>query len=340
MQYLSRQTVLGERLQFVYRVPGKPPQILDFARCTDALGAVARERGEQPTAHDCMPPSAVLPHTLMDLFASGEKWWTYSLQVERLCREYLSPASIAACVMPGEPLPVIPRPPSVRDFYAFETHVKRARARRGLEMVPEWYDFPVFYFSNPCALLADGAVVKKPVATRKLDFELEVAVIVRRPVRDVSPSEALTCLAGLTILNDWSARDIQAQEVKVGLGPAKGKDFATSLGPVLVTFDELASRVSDLSDGHGPRIDLPMRAYVNGDVITTGNLSDLHYTIGDLVARASSDVTLYPGEVLGTGTVGGGCLLEWGEDAHRWLDAGDEVKLEVEAVGALTNRIG
>lgn len=334
MRYLSVQTRLGERLQFSLRTKAQALHVLDFASAVEALQAIANESGQSLS---CQPPSTCIPTTLSELLLAGDEWWAYGLQVERLCLALLDEASLHACQLPGEPLPILPRPPSLRDFYAFERHVKRARERRGLQMVPEWYDAPVFYFSNPCSLLADGAPIKRPTATHKLDFELEAAVIVRRQVQDVAPEEALDCLAGLTIMNDWSARDLQAHEVKVGLGPAKGKDFATSLGPVLVTWDELQERISDPHDGHGARLDVPMRAYLNGRLVTDGNLNELYYTIGDLLARASADVALYPGEVIGTGTVGGGCLLEWGEQTYDWLQPGDEVMLELADIGRLHN---
>lgn len=242
------------------------------------------------------------------------------------------PTGVAYHLNEIELLAPIPQPRTLRDFYSFEAHVKTARANRGLPMLPEWYEAPVFYFSNPNAIYGPEARVPKPRSTAKLDFELEVAVVIGRECRDLSPGEVDGVIAGYLIMNDWSARDVQAKEMKVGLGPAKGKDFATSLGPWLVTPDELADRVRD------GRPHLAMCARINGQEVARGNLGDLHFSFGEMLARASQDCTLYPGEVIGSGTVGTGCLLETG--AHRWLEPGDVVELEVERLGVLRNTIG
>jgi len=210
----------------------------------------------------------------------------------------------------------IPEPPSVRDFYAFEQHVANARARRGGEVPPEWYEIPVFYFSNPAAIVGPDADVAYPVGTEELDYELEVAAVIG----------AGGAIAGFTVMNDWSARDLQRQETRVGLGPAKGKDFATSLGPVLVTVDEF--------DGGAAT----MTARVNGEERSRGELADLHFSWDEIVARAALNTTLRPGDVIGSGTVGTGCILEHGDG--RWLRPGDVVELEVEGLGVLRNRIG
>lgn len=235
-------------------------------------------------------------------------------------------------------LPPVAQPPSVRDFYAFETHVRNARARRGLEVPPEWYEAPVFYFSNPGALLGHAAPVARPASTRALDYELEIACVIGTRARDVAADDWRSVVAGFTILNDWSARDVQRTEMAVGLGPAKGKDFATSLGPALVTLDELRDRFTPV-EGRGDRLDLVMEARVNGRVLSRANASDLHFTFGQMIARASADVYLFPGDVIGSGTAGNGCLLELGLETHPWLQPGDEVTLEIERLGVLTNRV-
>jgi len=230
--------------------------------------------------------------------------------------------------------PPVAHPPSIRDFYAFEAHVRNARARRGLEIPPEWYEIPVFYFTNPGSLLGHGAPVRKPAWTGALDYELEVACVIAKEARDVPAEHWRSVVAGFTVMNDWSARDVQRKEMAVGLGPAKGKDFATSLGPALVTLDELEPARVD-----GERHDLAMEARVNGKTLSRGNARDLHFTFGQMIARASQDVYLFPGDVIGSGTVGGGCLLELGPEVHPWLQPGDEVTLEIERLGALSNRI-
>ena len=209
----------------------------------------------------------------------------------------------------------IPRPPSVRDFYAFERHVRTARAQRGLEMAPEWYRIPVFYFSNPAAILGPDDEVSFPEESSAWDYELEAAVVIGGEGR----------IAGLTVLNDWSARDLQKMEMAVGLGPAKGKDFATSLGPVVVTPDELG----DLA--------LEMTARVNGEERSRGNLGELHWSWDELVAHAARNTRLVPGDVLGSGTVGTGCILEHGDG--RWLRPGDAVELEIDRIGILRNTV-
>jgi fumarylacetoacetate (FAA) hydrolase len=235
-------------------------------------------------------------------------------------------------------LPPVERPPTIRDFYSFETHVKNARARRGLPVPPEWYEAPAFYFSNPGALLGDGAALARPASTKALDYELEIACMVRTHARDVAASDWRSVVAGFTILNDWSARDVQRNEMAVGLGPAKGKDFATSLGPALVTLDELEDRLTAAA-GAGDRLDLAMEARVNGKTLSRANAKDMHFTFGQMIARASADVYLFPGDVIGSGTAGNGCLLELGPETHPWLESGDEVTLDIERLGTLTNRV-
>ncbi|WP_286886651.1 fumarylacetoacetate hydrolase family protein [Aneurinibacillus sp. UBA3580] len=227
----------------------------------------------------------------------------------------------------------LPRPNSFRDFYAFEEHVKTAREKRGLDMVPEWYHFPVFYFSNASAIKGPGEPVEKPRYTEWLDYELEVACVIGKEGRNIKREEALDYIEGFMILNDWSARDIQREEVKVGLGPAKGKDFATSMGPYLVTKDELEDRRS------GEHYNIEMKASVNGRLLSRGNMQTLYFSFAQMIERASEDCMLYPGDVLGSGTVGTGCILELGTDIHRWLQKGDIVELSIERLGVLRNEI-
>ncbi len=206
-------------------------------------------------------------------------------------------------------------PPTVRDFMAFEEHVANARRQRGSEVPKEWYEVPVFYFSNPAAIYGPEQDVPYPEGTLELDYELECAGVIG----------ANGAIAGFTVLNDWSARDLQRQEMRVGLGPAKGKDFATSLGPVLVTVDEL-----DGSSGE-------MIARVNGEERSRGNLAAMHHKWEALVAHAARNTELRPGDVIGSGTVGSGCILEHGDG--RWLQRGDVIELEIEGIGVLRNRI-
>ncbi|QOR64681.1 fumarylacetoacetate hydrolase family protein [Cytobacillus suaedae] len=225
-------------------------------------------------------------------------------------------------------------PRSFRDFYAFEQHVKTARQNRGLDMIPEWYEIPVFYFSNHMAMKGPNQVITRPRNCEWLDYELEIACVIGKKGTNIKASEAEDYIFGYFILNDWSARDLQRQEMKVGLGPAKGKDFSTSIGPVIVTKDELEAFRA--LKGY----DLAMTAKVNGELLSKGNFKDIHYSFGEMIERASNGVTLYPGEIIGSGTVGSGCILELGTDVHRWLEPGDEVELEITGLGVLKNRIG
>jgi fumarylacetoacetate (FAA) hydrolase len=210
--------------------------------------------------------------------------------------------------------PVV-QPPSVRDFYAFEQHVKTARAARGLDVPQEWYDLPVFYFSNAAAIYGPGDEIRRPPDTAELDYELEVAAIIGADGE----------IGGFTIMNDWSARDLQRAEMRVGLGPSKGKDFATSLGPILVTPDEFDGRSAT------------MTARVNGEERSRGELGEMHHSWDAIVAHAARNTRLLPGDVLGSGTVGTGCILELGDG--RWLQPGDVVELEVEGIGILRNQV-
>lgn len=229
----------------------------------------------------------------------------------------------------------LPRPRSLRDFYAFEQHVATARGQRGQPVPPAWYTMPVFYFGNHQAIIGPDAPLILP-RTEQLDYELEVACVIGRMGRNIEPDEALDYIAGFTIMNDWSARDVQSQEMRVGLGPAKGKDFATALGPYLVTLDELEDYTTD----DGARWRLEMIARVNGREYSRGNLVEMHYTWQEIIAHASRDVTLYPGDVLGSGTVGSGCILELTPEAvGGWLEPDDVVELEVTGLGTLRNRI-
>jgi fumarylacetoacetate (FAA) hydrolase len=227
----------------------------------------------------------------------------------------------------------LPRPASLRDFYAFEQHVATAHRNRGRHVPPAWYEIPVFYFGNHAAIYGPGADIPLP-RTRALDYELEIACVIGRAGRDIAEEDADEYIAGYTIMNDWSARDLQMEEMSVGLGPAKGKDFATSLGPWLVTPDELAQH--ELADG---RYNLAMVTRVNSVERSRGNFRDIFYTFAQMIARASRDANLYPGDVLGSGTVGTGCLLELTGGQGPWLAEGDLVELEVTGLGVLKNQI-
>lgn len=230
--------------------------------------------------------------------------------------------------------PPVIRPPSIRDFYAFEQHVGTMWRRRGHDVPEAWYRLPIFYFSNTSEIRGPDEPVWAPSGSAELDFELEVAAVVDTPAVDLAADRAEDAIGGYLILNDWSARDLQREETTVRLGPAKGKDFAISIGPWLVTADELADARSEMG------YNLVMTADINGEEISRGTWSAAHFSFGDMLSRASADVRLRPGDVLGSGTVGSGCLLEVKDERFgRWLEPGDEVVLRVERLGELRTPI-
>jgi fumarylacetoacetate (FAA) hydrolase len=215
----------------------------------------------------------------------------------------------------------VPEPPSIRDFYAYEGHVAAGFKARGSKIPDAWYEEPVFYFSNPAAVFGPGAPIKRPEGCELLDFELEIAAVIDGESR----------IAGFTLMNDWSARDIQRREMTVGLGPAKGKDFATSLGPWIATLDGLPY--------DGEWLDLQATVSVNDRQVTRAESMPMHFSWPELVERAGRSTRLRPGDVLGSGTLTGGCLLELGPIDGRWLDPGDVVALSAEGLGELRNRV-
>jgi len=240
-------------------------------------------------------------------------------------------------VLPADSLvfgPPILRPPSLRDFYAFERHVGTMWERRGSEIPEAWFRLPIFYFSNVSEIRGPTDPVWAPKGSQELDYELEVAALVDTPGRDLDATRAEEVIGGYAIMNDWSARDLQREETTVRLGPAKGKDFATTIGPWLVTPDELEDRRS----GNG--FDLAMTATVNGTETSRGTWSSVHFSFGQMLARASADVQLRAGDVLGSGTVGGGSLLEIREETiGRFLEPGDEVVLRIDRLGELRSPV-
>jgi fumarylacetoacetate (FAA) hydrolase len=227
----------------------------------------------------------------------------------------------------------VPHPASLRDGYLFEQHVAATLAQRGRGVPDAWYEAPAFYFGNHQAILGPEDDLPLP-RTAALDYELEVACVIGRAGRDIAEEDAWEHVAGLMIMNDWSARDVQRREMRIGLGPAKAKDFATSLGPWLVTLDALEPyRLPD------DRYDLTMVARVNGEERSRGSLRSVYHSFAALIAHASRDALLVPGDVIGSGTVGGGCLLELTGGAGPWLSAGDTVELDVTGLGVLRTRI-
>ena len=235
----------------------------------------------------------------------------------------------------------VPEPVSCRDGYAFRQHVESARKGRGLPMIPEFDHFPIFYFTNHLAITGPGDVHVMEKALERFDFELEVAIVIGKEGRNIPASKADEHIYGYMIMNDWSARALQTEEMKLNLGPAKGKDFATSLGPYLVTRDELKEKL--IAGPNGERYDLRMRAFHNGKQVSDGNMKDMSWTFAQIIERASYGVTLRAGEVIGSGTVGTGCYMELNltslKDNPVWIKPGDTFTLEVDALGRLENSI-
>jgi fumarylacetoacetate (FAA) hydrolase len=242
----------------------------------------------------------------------------------------------------------VPFPSSCRDGYAFRQHVAAARRNRGLEMIAEFDQYPVFYFTNHHSIVGPGDITCMPDHLSKLDFELEAAILIGKPGRNIRAEEADEHIAGLMIMNDFSARKLQAEEMLLNLGPAKGKDFATAIGPWLVTLDELAQFEVSCKEGHvGKSWNLRMRCRVNGETLSDGNLSDMDWTFAEIIERASYGADLFAGDIIGSGTVGTGCFLELNGTAklgdpaaeEKWLNAGDSIELEIDGLGILKNNI-
>jgi len=272
-----------------------------------------------------------LPATMLDLIEGG---------LDR-AREHASrPPEKTYPLSEVRLLAPIPRPTSMRDGYAFRQHVEAARRNRGVPMIEEFDLFPVFYFTNHLAVTGPGPLPVQKLTQDKLDFELEAAIVVGKRGRNIPAAKADEHIFGYMIMNDWSARTLQMEEMKLSLGPAKGKDFATSLGPWLVTRDELApfAQVSSTGERHN----LKMRCFVNGKQVSFGNLRDMTWTFAQILERASYGVELQPGEVIGSGTVGTGCFMELNGSKitdNQWLKPGDKIALEIDVMGRLENTI-
>lgn len=276
---------------------------------------------------------------------SHEAWvsWVHRRYHERGDFEELQvPYAVVRVLSP------VRRPVSLRDGYAFRQHVEAARRNRGLEMIPEFDQFPVFYFSNALAVSGPGPVYVEPRHLEKLDFELEVAVILGQSGRNIPAHQADSYIFGYMLMNDWSARSLQMEEMKLNLGPAKGKDFATTLGPWLVTPDDLEPYRTSPPSGHvGNAYKLALQAEINNKPVSYGYLSDMSWTFAEILERISYGVEVLPGEVIGSGTVGTGCLLEINGMRRRedptaeetWLRVGDEVVLIGQELGSLVNTV-
>jgi 2-keto-4-pentenoate hydratase/2-oxohepta-3-ene-1,7-dioic acid hydratase in catechol pathway len=229
----------------------------------------------------------------------------------------------------------LPNPRSFRDYISFEQHLKNASAKFGHQVAPEWYEMPIFYFTNHQAIYGPDTDVPRPAKETRLDYELEMGCVLGKRGKNITADEADDYIFGYTVFNDFSARAIQGKEMKCNLGPAKGKDFANAIGPYIVTKDEMVPYLNDTG-----RFDVRMTSRINGQTICDGNFNTIYYTFGQMIERASeNNVTLYPGDLIGSGTVGWGSLIETNFEAHRPLEPGDMLELEIEGIGVLRNTV-
>ena len=242
----------------------------------------------------------------------------------------------------------VPHPTSCRDGYAFRQHVEAARRNRGVDMIQEFDQYPIFYFTNHNAIQGPGAIYCMPDHFQQLDFELEIAIVIGKEGKNIKAKDADEYIAGFTIMNDLSARKLQMEEMLLNLGPAKGKDFSTVIGPWLVTPDELKSHLVPAKKGHvGNNYNLSMKCWVNDQLVSEGNVKDMDWTFAEIIERCSYGVTIYPGDVIGSGTVGTGCFLELNgtgkfNDANytpQWLQPNDVVTMSIDGLGTLENTI-
>lgn len=275
---------------------------------------------------------------LLEYVLAGEK----AVREGRISKERGVPFDQLQLIAP------VPFPTSCRDGYAFRQHVAAARRNRKVEMIPEFDQYPIFYFTNHHSIIGPGPVRCMPDHFKKLDFELEVAVVICKQGRNIRAENADDYIGGLMIMNDLSARTLQMEEMLLNLGPAKGKDFATATGPLLVTLDELEQFEIPAKENHiGKAWNLRMQCFVNGVQVSDGNVGDMDWTFAEIIERASYGVDLYPGDIIGSGTVGTGCFLELNGTGklndpnyqEQWLQEGDVVEMVVEQLGSLKNEI-
>ena len=243
----------------------------------------------------------------------------------------------------------VPNPPSCKDAYAFRQHVATARRNRGVDMIPEFDQFPIFYFTNHNAILGPSQdILCMPDHMQRLDFELEAAIVIGKKGRNIKASDADNYIAGYLIMNDMSARGLQMEEMKLNLGPAKGKDYCTIIGPYLVTPDELKNKKVETINGHtGNTYSLEMKCWVNGELVSQGNMRDMNWTFAEIIERCAYGADILPGDVIGSGTVGTGCFLELNgtnklkdpEYTPVWLQDGDVIEMEIECLGRIKNKV-
>jgi fumarylacetoacetate (FAA) hydrolase len=289
-----------------------------------------------------------MPSSMSMFLNFWEDNYELGLKLQQAIRDNLTGKGKGFPVEDASLLAPVPFPSSCRDGYAFRQHVAAARRNRKVPMIPEFDEYPVFYFTNHHSIQGPGEIMCMPDHFHKLDFELEVAIVISKLGRNIPAEEADEYIGGLMIMNDLSARTLQSEEMLLNLGPAKGKDFATAIGPYLVTLDELEEFEVAAKENHvGKTWNLNMKCSVNGVQVSEGNLSDMDWTFAELIERASYGATLYPGDVIGSGTVGTGCFLELNGTGklnnenytEQWLKEDDVIEMEVDALGILINTI-
>ena len=304
------------------------------------LGAIVNEG-----LYNLQSVNEKLPKNIIDFFQSGND---LILETEKQLSKIADKSLSIAPVKDYTLLAPVPRPTSCRDGYAFRQHVESARRNRGVEMIKEFDQYPIFYFTNHNAVQGPGDVYCMPDHFQQLDFELEVAIVIGKEGRNIKAKDADAYIAGFTIMNDLSARKLQMEEMLLNLGPAKGKDFSTVIGPWLVTPDELSTYLVPAKQGHvGNNYNLSMKCWVNDKLVSEGNVKDMDWTFAEIIERCSYGVTVFPGDVIGSGTVGTGCFLELNGTGKlnnpnyepQWLQANDTVKMTIDGLGTLENTI-
>ncbi|HMU09598.1 MAG TPA: fumarylacetoacetate hydrolase family protein [Ferruginibacter sp.] len=289
-----------------------------------------------------------LPNTMAMFLNFWDDLMPMARAAEQKIRDGLTRNTLADAYETAEIIAPVPHPTSCRDGYAFRQHVAAARRNRKVDMIPEFDQYPIFYFTNHNSIQGPGDIICMPDHFKKLDFELEAAIVISRPGRNIKAAEADDYIGGLMIMNDMSARTLQMEEMLLNLGPAKGKDFCTVIGPMLVTLDELEQFEIPCKENHtGKSWNLNMKCWVNGKQVSEGNVGDMDWTFAEIIERCSYGVDLFPGDVIGSGTVGTGCFLELNGTGklndpnytEQWLQEGDVVEMEIDALGKLTNTI-
>ena len=300
---------------------------------------------DQATIYDLEKINPNLPKTLTELLADDDFSFPICQQIIHEINRGLYKNKI---VTEPQILAPIPHPSSFRDAYAFRQHVETSRMNRGLPMIEEFDQFPVFYFSNHQTIQGPGKVFAMEKHFNRMDFELEVAIVIKKEGMNINAENADEYIGGFMILNDLSARELQMEEMKLNLGPAKGKDFASMFGPYLVTPKELETYKVEPKAGHiGNCYDLEMTCSVNGTEVSKGNFKDMHWTFAEIIERVSYGVKLFPGDIIGSGTVGTGCFLELNGTGKRenstyeeqWLQPEDIVEMSVTGLGKLINSV-